>query len=173
MSDAIVRIYRAGMILLAVVTSLVLVGLACLVLVSVAVRYLGIFPGSLHWTAELTRFSIIWIVMLGSALALDRGAHVAVDLTDRLPPLSRRVVQAVALALGLVFIGALMIYGFRLSMATMRQISPAMKIPMGYAYLALPVGAAIMLAQSLLFIALPRARQHPPEAIEQAVAGGP
>lgn len=173
MVEGIIRVYRAGMTALAFVTSLVLVGLVVLVLVSVAVRYLGLFPGSLHWVAELTRFSIIWIVMLGAAIALDRGAHVAVDLTDRLPPAWRRPIQALALALGLAFIGALAVYGFKLSSATMRQLSPALKLPMGYAYLAMPVGGTIMLLQSLLFIAIPRIRQHPPEAMEQAVAGGP
>ena len=41
------------------------VALIMVVLAAVAVRYLGVFAGSLHWATEFGRFAIIWIVMLG------------------------------------------------------------------------------------------------------------
>jgi TRAP-type C4-dicarboxylate transport system permease small subunit len=36
-----------------------------------------------------------------------------------------------------------------LSLRTMRQVSPALGLPMGYVYLAVPAGAALMALQAL------------------------
>jgi TRAP-type C4-dicarboxylate transport system permease small subunit len=147
--------YRTSLELIRVLTSLALVFLVIVVLLAVVVRYVGIFPGSLHWATELSRFSIIWIVMLGSAIALDRGAHVGIELSKALPERWARLVRAAAYLLGVAFLSVLAWEGFKLSQATMRQISPALGLPMGYAYLALPVGAAIMVLQSVLFTIRP------------------
>jgi len=37
--------------------------------------------------------------------------------------------------------------GFKLSQATLSQVSPALGLPMGYSYLGIPVGATIMTLQ--------------------------
>jgi TRAP-type C4-dicarboxylate transport system permease small subunit len=155
LGEAVARVYRPAMAGLRVVTNLALVSLVVVVLAAVAVRYFGVFPGSLHWATEYSRFGIVWIVMLGSAVALDHGAHVAIDLTEHLPPTPRSIVRRIGFLLGLLFLAVLAWQGFRLSGATMRQLSPALRIPVGYAYLALPVGAAIMTVQSVLFALFP------------------
>ena len=72
-----------------IATNVALVVLVVVVLAAVAVRYLGIFRGSLHWATEYSRFAIVWIAMLGSAVALDKGAHVAIDFTEQLPAAMR------------------------------------------------------------------------------------
>jgi TRAP-type C4-dicarboxylate transport system permease small subunit len=140
---------------LAFVANIGLVALVIVVLLAVVVRYLGVFPGSLHWATEFSRFSVVWIVMLGSAIAFHRGAHVAIDLTGLLPARWRRIARSAAHLLGLGFLTVLVWQGLRLSLATMGQISPALGLPMGYAYLAIPCGAAIMMLQSILFALSP------------------
>ena len=153
---------------LRLVTNLAMVSLVVVVLLAVAVRYFGIFNGKLDWASEYSRFGIIWIVMLGAAVAFDQGAHVAIDFTDRMPPRARRIVRTAGYLCGVAFVVVLAWQGFRLSFATMRQISPALGIPVGYAYLAIPVGALIMTVQSLLFAALPalKERRQPLEESE-------
>jgi TRAP-type C4-dicarboxylate transport system permease small subunit len=151
----VARGYTALLELLTFVINVGLVALVLVVLLAVAVRYIGIFPGSLHWATEFSRFAIIWIVMLGSAVALDRGAHMAIDISEFLPVRWRRVIRSTGYLLGLAFLGVLAWQGFKLSFATMRQISPALGFPMGYAYLAIPIGAAIMALQSVLFAVVP------------------
>lgn len=42
--------------------------------------------------------------------------------------------------------------------AAMRQLSPALGLPVGYVYLAIPVGATVMTAQALLFALVPELR---------------
>lgn len=149
------RLRRAYAGLLAAVrglTCLALVLLVAVVLLAVAVRYFGVFAGSLHWTDELARFTTIWIVMLGSVVAFDRGAHVAIDLLpDRLPPPAGRRLRALAYGLSAVFLAVLAWQGVVLSGRTMRQVSPGLGLPMGYVYLAVPVGAGLMALQALAF----------------------
>jgi TRAP-type C4-dicarboxylate transport system permease small subunit len=133
-------------------TGAALVLLVGAVLVAVAVRYFGLFAGSLHWTDELARFTTIWLVMLGSVVAFDRGAHMAVDLLPgSLPGLGGRILRTIVHALSAVFLGVLAWQGLALALRTMRQVSPALGLPMGYVYLAVPVGAGVMTVQAVLF----------------------
>jgi TRAP-type transport system small permease protein len=154
---------------LRLVTNLALVSLVIVVLAAVAVRYFGIFNGSLDWASEYSRFGIIWVVMLGAAVAFDQGAHVAIDFTDTMPPRTQRIVRSAGYICGIAFVAVLAWQGFRLSFATMRQISPALGIPVGYAYLAIPVGAVIMTVQSLLFALLPDVREKRPSLEEAGI----
>jgi TRAP-type transport system small permease protein len=133
-------------------TGAALVLLVTVVLLAVGVRYFGILAGSLHWTDELARFTTIWLVMLGSVVAFDRGAHVAVDLLPgSLPPAAGRWLRLVASLLSAVFLAVLAWQGWSLSGRTMRQVSPALGLPMGWVYLAVPAGAALMTVQALVF----------------------
>lgn len=68
----ITLIYRAFMAGLRLVANVALVSLVLVVLAAVAVRYLGVFNGSLDWASEYSRFGIIWVVMLGAAIAFDQ-----------------------------------------------------------------------------------------------------
>lgn len=153
------RAYAGLLAAVRCLTSAALVLLVVVVLAAVAVRYFGVFAGSLHWTDELARFTTIWIVMLGSVVAFERGAHVAVDLLpDSLPPPAGRLIRVFAHLLGAAFLLVLAWQGWVLSLRTMRQVSPALGLPMGYVYLAVPAGAALMALQALTF-AVGRARR--------------
>jgi TRAP-type C4-dicarboxylate transport system permease small subunit len=125
-----------------IATNAALVMLVVVVLAAVAVRYLGIFRGSLHWATEYSRFAIVWIAM-------------TIDFTEQLPAAMRARVRSAGFIIGTVFLAVLAWQGFRLSLATMLQVSPALGLPMGYAYLAIPVGATIMTLQSVLFALMP------------------
>jgi TRAP-type transport system small permease protein len=135
-----------------VLTGTALAFLVAVVLVAVAVRYFGVFGGSLHWTDELARFTTIWMVMLGSVVAFERGAHTAVDmLPERLPPRVATLIRQLAHLVSAVFLVILAWQGWVLAMRTLRQVSPALGLPMGYVYLAVPVGAALMALQAIAF----------------------
>ena len=87
------------------------------VLCSVAqVRYFGIFRGSLDGATEYGRFAIVWTVMLGSTLALDRGAHVGIDFSAMIETrsCSVRFWNACGMVLGFVFVTVLAWQGFLL-----------------------------------------------------------
>lgn len=167
----IIRAYRLLILAITWATGVLLIGITLLVLIAAAVRYLGLSPGSLHWVSELTRFGIIWLVMLGAAVAHDQGAHVAIEISSRIPPNIRRLMEIAGSVLVVAFLAVLLVSGLELSFRTMRQVTPALGMPVGYAYLALPAGALLMLIQSLLFAIRPDIRVNA-DPMAEAVAGG-
>lgn len=77
--------------------------LAIPVAMQVIARYTGIIPVYL-WTEELATFIFVWIVMLGSALAVWEGTHFDVQvIPESRYPLIRFIQQTVVLSLVAVF----------------------------------------------------------------------
>ena len=95
------------------------------------------------WTEELAIFLLIWIGLLGSAVALGRKAHLGIDvLVNRFPEKWRHLNAVFVYSCVIIFsLGVLLIGGIRLVMMILEnnQISPALGIHMGYVYLALPI----------------------------------
>ena len=88
---------------------------------------------------------LLWTVMLGSALATDTGAHLALN------PLDQRVSKAglvwirrVAATGTVVFCMIVMYYGVLLVYRTRFMSSSAADIPMAYVYSSMPVGALLI-----------------------------
>lgn len=165
--------YRVIIRALAWGTGGLLVAVTLLVLFAAGIRYLGIWPGYLHWVSELTRFAIIWLVMLGSAVAHDQGAHVAIEMPTTFPPKLRRFMGIAGALVSIAFLVVLFVYGLELSLRTMRQLTPALKMPTGFAYLALPVGASLMLLQTFLFVMVPGLSERRDEVSRAALGSEP
>jgi len=95
---------------------------------------------------EIARFSMCWLAMLGSAVALRQGRHLGVRvLVDRLPhgvydKWLAPLIQLVMLAFFLLVV----VKGWNFAMRGAYQVSPALMTPMMYPYLCLPVGGARM-----------------------------
>ena len=66
-------------------------------------------------------------------------------LMDRLPPRGQKLLGAFILLLVFVFFAAMVFAGAKMVGFTMTQLSSTMLIPMGYVYLAAPVGAGLCL----------------------------
>ncbi len=94
------------------------------------------------WTEELARFLLVWVALLGGALAFRTKAHLGVDyFVNLLHPDARRVTAVVAHVVVLFFAGAVLLLGgasvVREALA-LEQTTPALGWKMGYVYLALP-----------------------------------
>jgi TRAP-type transport system small permease protein len=168
----LLRAYRILIVALTWGTGLLLIAVTVLVLLAAGVRYLGISPGSLHWVTEVTRFGVIWLVMLGAAVAHDQGAHVAIEISSRIPGKIRRPMETAGAVVTIAFLAVLFAYGLELSVRTMHQVTPALQMPVGFAYLALPVGALLMLIQSIVFVIRPGLRAHQDTLTRTALSGG-
>jgi TRAP-type C4-dicarboxylate transport system permease small subunit len=112
-------------------------------------RYLFNAPPS--WSEELARFLQVWIALLASALCIQQGMHLGVDyLLYAVPPRGRAVLEALVHVMVSGFLLLLLVQGGKILDVAGVQSSPAMGINMWYAYLAVPVGAALMLLESVL-----------------------
>ena len=108
------------------------------------------------FTEELAGFLLIWIGLLGASYALYTRAHLGIDiLTAKLEGLQRRLSEIIIYAIVLVFaFFVLIIGGTKLVVLTftLKQISPAIGIPIFYVYSVLPLTGALMIYYSLYFI---------------------
>jgi TRAP-type C4-dicarboxylate transport system permease small subunit len=122
---------------------------AVLILLQVFFRYA--LNSSLTWSEELVMYILLWSVMVGSAIATDRGAHIALNPLDpHLTPRWRRIRAIAADACTVSFCGILLYYGLILIVRTQMMTSPAAGIPMKYVYAAMPVGAALIIILSVV-----------------------
>ena len=125
---------------------LVLLGL---ILLQVFTRY--VMHAALPWTEEVARMVLVWTVMLGAAMAMERRQHYAITLlSDQFEGMLRLTVMLVTNVLGLIFLVALARYGAEYMTANMRTTYVSTQVSRGWVYLSLPVGAAIMAASLLL-----------------------
>jgi len=95
------------------------------------------------WTEELARFLLVWVALLGGALAFRTKAHLGVDyFVNQLHPDARRVTAVVAHLVVLFFAGAVLLLGGASVVREaliLEQTTPALGWKMGYVYLALPI----------------------------------
>lgn len=118
------------------------------VLWGVFTRFLMDSPS--RWTEEVATFLLIWVSLLGAAVAFDRQEHLGVDyFVQKLDLASQRILRMVVQLVVFTFVAAAMVYGgYVLVSETLQsgQLTPALEIKMGYVYLAVPVsGMFIML----------------------------
>lgn len=138
----------------------VLVGLmaamAVLVIANVVGRYL--FNHSFVWAEELSRYMMVWVGFLGGGLVLRIGAHIAVDVfQDLVPRALARAMRAGVVAVLAASLLAMLWLGGRYVAFAWGQETPVLNWNFAFVYLAIPIGAALMLVH-LALIAGPYVR---------------
>jgi TRAP-type C4-dicarboxylate transport system permease small subunit len=105
---------------------------------------------SLPWSEEFSRYSLVWVSFLGASIALKRGLHIGVQaFVTKLSQEGRRLIYLITLVMITFFLIVVITKGFQMASFNMRQSSPAMRIPMGFPYLAVPIGSLIMVIHLL------------------------
>ncbi len=112
----------------------------------------GVNP-TFPWTEELATYLMIWVGMLGASVALNRGSHLGIDyFVSKFSVIRRLKTEAfVFFCIGMFSLFGMLIGGFLLVSKTLElgQISPAMKVPMGYVYLAVPISGFFLVIYSV------------------------
>ncbi len=95
------------------------------------------------WTEELAVFLLIWVSLLGAAVALGRGAHLGIDyFVGKLPERTRLATEVFVFFCVAAFSALVMLIGgvdLVRSTLELGQESPALGVRMGYVYLAVPI----------------------------------
>ena len=127
--------------------------MAVAVFAEVIFRY--VIPLPLFWTEEFARYCLVWSSLLGAGVALKRGEHIAVTFfTNKFPKRIQINSFLLVQIFIVVFLGVIFWGGICLVMITYHQLSPAMRIPMSWPYMAVPIGSLIMLFHEITFINL-------------------
>lgn len=121
-------------------------GMSVLVIANVIGRYA--FNHSFVWAEELSRYMMVWVGFLGSGLVLRLGAHLAVDVfQDLLPRRAAQAARVLVVALLAATFAAMLWLGIGYVQFAWDQETPVLNWNFGLVYLAIPVGALLMLVQ--------------------------
>ena len=115
------------------------------VFVATCVRYLTVM--SQPWAEEVARYSMVWIAYIGASLGIKRNAHLGVEaVLLLLPQGTRKYFDYLRYLIIILFNVLIAYYTFQIiqSQISTEQVSPSLRIPMWFAYGAVPVGAVLM-----------------------------
>lgn len=142
-ADLVENVLVTGLILAATVVAIV----------QVIARY--VFNNSLYWSEEFILYSLITMSFLTMGMGVRYASHISVEAVYAVAsPRMAKLLQIGAACLGLVFAGVLIWYGAKLVTNTSRmgQLSPAMRIPVGYIYAVIPISGGFMVLRYLLVL---------------------
>ncbi len=146
------KLHAAVDTLLGSAISFLLAAMVVNVLWQVFTRFVLRHPSS--FTEEAARYMMIWVGLLGSAYAVGRKSHLALDLiTAHLHGARKRGSDFFIHSTVLVFALAVMVGGggrlvwIQLSLG---QQSAALQVKLGYVYLAVPLAGAFIAFYSIL-----------------------
>ena len=127
------------------ISAALLVALVGLVLVAVFWRY--VLGAPITASDEVASFIFLWLVMLGSVIAIDRNEHLRLALLlNKVGPRTRRLLEAIGLVVMATFLGALLPSAVEHTMEEHAVISPALEISMAWRVAGIPLGMVLMLA---------------------------
>ncbi len=107
----------------------------------VVCRY--VLKSSLPWSEELSRYLLVWTSFIGGAYGVRLGAHIGVEAFTLLLPKKAQKALAILVMIACTILCCFICkFGFQIVQTQLakNQLSPAMRIPMGYMYAAIPVG---------------------------------
>ena len=109
-----------------------------------------VLQATFQWYDEVARLCFVWMVFLGAASAVRRGAHFRLHLLiDRFGPRLRRATDLVVGLLVVAFGGVLVAGGLAMWPVARRQVSDSLELSMVWFYAALPIGGALMILFSV------------------------
>jgi C4-dicarboxylate transporter DctQ subunit len=127
-----------------------LIAMFVIVLYEVLARYLGF---SLYWSEELAKYFFIWMIMVGSVIAFEKGLHFYVNIFFKhFSTTNQRKINIFGNILVASFVVLLFFEGILFCINAKGMTTPGLGIPQYYAYMAIPLGAFLMLVHIVLNI---------------------
>lgn len=132
-------------VVLRVALGVLMGALAVPVAMQVLSRYTGIIPTYL-WTEELATFLFVWIVMIGSVVAVWDGTHFDVRITrDARSPIFR-LLQNGTVHLAIMLFGVLFLfYGVEYTQFGSNQRSVMMRANLAITHISVPIAGGLWL----------------------------
>lgn len=123
-----------------------MLGIIAVGFAGVCLRY--VFNGhyALFWSEEVIRYAFIWVFWLCAPILVWRKAMFTVDMfIDMLPEALRRGVQFVLDVAVICLMATFVYYGWQMAEVNRPQLSSALSLSLFWIYLAIPVGAALII----------------------------
>lgn len=119
--------------------------LAAMVLITGLQIFCRLFLTALAWSEELCRYLLIWTTFLGAGIVYKSGGHISVTvLHGFLPPGAGKALKIFIHVVCGAFCAIAVLFGVQYMLRQGTQLSAALRIPMKYMYLCIPLGFSIM-----------------------------
>lgn len=139
----VLRILDSFCNLLRVLLGLLMACLAIPVAMQILSRYTGLIPTFL-WTEELSTFIFVWVVMIGSMVAVWDGTHFDVRIfPDAMTPTGKLLQQGTVLTLILLFAILFAVYGIEYAQFGSNQRSVMMRANLMFTYISVPIAGSV------------------------------
>ena len=142
------RLIGRSFTVLEYVAGTILLALFALNIVKIAMRY---FAGAAWiWLPDFSRLLFVWVVFIGASVLVGRNEHLLMDFfVARLKPATARVLGIGIQLCQVAFFGVMLVWGTRIFVVRLDIPFDTWDFPTGWAYLAVPACAALMLAYSI------------------------
>ena len=146
-------IHKASELVDRAATVLIVALLAAMTVVTFSQIIFRVFFTALIWSEEIARYMLVWLTFIGAGSVHKRMGHISIDLLrNALPAKVQKPFQIVTHLICVVAFVVVVYFGIAYIQVTQAQLSAAMRIPMWYAYIAMPIGGATMLLHSVSHI---------------------
>lgn len=146
------RIQRVLAVCLSVPVALLVAAEIAVLLAGVVGRY--VFHTPLLWSDELASILFLWLAMLGSAVAFERGEHMRMTaVVGKLSPATRAFVDVLATVAALAFLALVLPYALEYAQEEAIIHTPALDIPNSWRVAAMAVGFGVMALLAVLRLA--------------------
>ncbi|MFQ9715780.1 MAG: TRAP transporter small permease [Blautia sp.] len=138
MIEAMDKFIGASFKVLRLLLSVVLLGMVAILMAHIFCRY--ILNNSLTWSEELLKILLVWFGMLSVSLLAIRREHVAIVVfKEHMPGKLADFFSKVTQVLTVVICLAVMYVGIQYVLEAGYRPTPALRLPYGYAYAAIPI----------------------------------
>lgn len=138
------------MVCICIMSMTLVVMTVCLIFLIFGRNLFGVSFAALE---EISRFTLVWVTLIGGSVAFKRNEHMAFDfLLVRLPQGLQRIVRTVREFLLLTLVAIMIYCGIELVSANIGQVSMQAFIPMGYVYVVFPIAGLVMFVHALSHI---------------------
>jgi TRAP-type C4-dicarboxylate transport system permease small subunit len=132
--------------LIEILVSLLLALMFIITIISIFFRYIIHLP--IFWTDEFARYIMFYMVMLGSAVAFREERHPALlFIIQKFPIRFVKVWNFIKDTIIIIILIIIFKEGYFMALDVIIMKSPALRISFFWVYLALPIGALLMIFQ--------------------------
>lgn len=116
-----------------------MVVISCALILQVTSRF--IFHQQVAWADELARYLLVWMVFLGSGIAIQNSDLLGIEAVANIVPRKiNRIFSIISYFVQVAYLSVAVYYGLKFSLIMVNQMSPLLPIPMLFAYGCIPVG---------------------------------
>lgn len=132
--------------LINLIMALSIAGMSILIFTNVILRYA--FHTGITWAEEMSRFMFIWMVFLGSILALKDGTHIGMDiLVRRVPEKLRKILLLIGNFIILVISFIILSGSLKMTADSIESKAPATGLSLSLMY-----GVGIIMSLGMILI---------------------